>query len=320
MSASVLVTGGFGAVGSWVVRVLHERGFDVAVYSRRTDYRLLPDLQDAVTHLPGDVASMSRLTEVLAPGRFDTVVHCAAALSTTAEQDPHGAYAVNVAGSLNVFEAARRSGCERVVYTSTKGVYGTLGAEYGPPAFRPVPESHDRRPRNVYGATKKALEDAVHHYRRIHGMEIVALRLGSTFGPGKSGARAGYSGLKSRIVEAALQGEPLEVRRPDLADDLVYNADVGRAHALAVEAAPGPQWVFNISGGELVTIRAWTEEVMRLCPEHRLTVVPAHEGAEASGPQARLDLGAARRWLGYEPRFPGLTGLEDYIERERALR
>src|SRR5438094_576747 len=81
-------------------------------------------------------------------------------------------YRVNVLGSMNVFDAARDNAVERVVFTSSKAVYGSLGGAHSAPVYEPVTEDHVGQTTNVYGASKKALEDAAYHYRRLFGLDI----------------------------------------------------------------------------------------------------------------------------------------------------
>src|SRR5205085_2502869 len=134
---------------------------------------------------------------------------------------------------------------------------------------------------NVYGATKKALEDAAFHYRRLFGLDIIALRLGSTFGPGKGrpGGHVGYPQLKTRIVDAALSGEPFAVPMADVRDDIVYNRDVAKGAVLACFAAPSEHWQFNIATGALTSLRQYAEEVMRAIPGHALRIDESRAGS-----------------------------------------
>lgn len=317
--AHALVTGGFGAIGSWVTRTLVEQGHEVTVFSRTLDRHPVADLdEDAVRHAAGSVTDRDRVREVVAGG-VDVVIHCAAALGGAGERDPRGAYETNVVGSLNIFEAAHDAGVGRVVYTSTKGVYGKLPDEYLPPTFTPIGEDAEGVPLHVYGASKKALEGAAAQCRRLWGLEIIALRLGSTYGPGKGGQHAGYSGLKAGIVHAALRGLPFVVDNPDSLDDIVYNADVGRAHVLAAFAPTPADWQFNIAGGGLVGLRDFTEEVLRLTPGHQVTYGGESAAAFGNATRGLLDITRAREQLGYEPAFPGVSGVADYVARERSF-
>lgn len=320
MTDNILVTGGFGAIGAWVTRELVANGHDVTVLSRTHDLSLLPDVGSEVRHVAGSILDRPLLAKALADHGIDRVIHCAAALTGAGERDPRMAYETNVLGSLNIFEAARDADIQRVVYTSTKGVYGRIPAEHGPSEFVPIHEDVDGTPMHVYGASKKALEGAAAQCRRLWGLEIIALRLGSTFGPGKGGQHAGYSGVKAQVIDAALSGTPMRVDNADVFDDMVYNADVGRGHVLAAFAPNPDHWVFNIASGELTSLRAWTEEVMRQCPGHNISFGETDEAIIASATRGRMDITRARTELDYDPAYPGVTGVADYVDRERASR
>ena len=318
--AKFLVTGGFGAIGSWVTRHLVNDGHDVTVLSRRLDHALLPDVGQSVRHHAGSILDLDCVRQAITSNSVDHVIHCAAALGGAGERDPRLGYETNIIGSLNVFQAAHEAEIQRVVYTSTKGVYGRLRRKYGAPEFAPISEDVEGHPYGVYGASKKATEGAAEQCRRLWGMEIIALRLGSTFGPGKGGQHAGYSGMKARIIQAALDGTPLTVDNPDVLDDVVYNSDVGRAHVQAVFAKSSKHQVFNIACGQLVSLREWTEKVMHHCPGHQLVFGESNESVIGNATRGLLDISLARIELGYEPQFPGTLGVEDYVERERTAR
>jgi UDP-glucose 4-epimerase len=219
-------------------------------------------------------------------------------------------------GALNVFDIARDLQLERVVFTSSKAVYGEITGEHAAPTFEPVTEDYLGVPLNVYGSTKRAEEDAARHYRRLWGLDLIGLRLGSTYGPGKL-ARHGAVGFNSRIVEMACRGEPLSVPTPDVVDDVVYNRDVAKAIVLACFAPKPEHWQFNISSESLVSQRAFAQEVMRLCPGHRLTIAESSQAPAGPGTNGLLSNARARRELNYVPDFPGLAGIADYVEHLR---
>jgi nucleoside-diphosphate-sugar epimerase len=309
----VLVTGGFGAMGAWVVRRLVQvERRSVVVYSRHDRRERLGDLAASVAFEVGDVMDRRRLSEVVGDHRVRRIVHTAAALLTQGERDPISCYGTNVMGGLNVFDVAREHGVERVVFTSGKGQYGALEGPYGPPTYQAVDEDYKGPTVHVYGSSKRALEDAARHCRRLWGLDIIALRLGSTYGPGK-GDHGGYAGEKGRIVQAALRGEPYTVRTPEVVDDLVYVRDVAKGHALALFAPATEHWQFNISGGQLVSLREFAAEVARLCPQHRLTLMESAETRVATNVTGLLSIERARAELGYAPDFPGVAGVADYL-------
>src|SRR5205085_3917014 len=125
-------------------------GHTPVVYSRSANYSLLPDLRSQIPHAPGDVQDLPALSEALQRFKIRRIIHLAAALGSSLEQDPPHGYRVNVLGGLNVFDAARANGVERVVFTSSKAVYGSLRGDHAAPAFKPVTEDYVGQTTGVY--------------------------------------------------------------------------------------------------------------------------------------------------------------------------
>ena len=321
----VLVTGGFGAIGSFVLQRLVADGHQPVVYSRRESYGLVPELRGKVAWAAGDIEDAVRIREVIQEHGVRRIIHLAAALSGITEREPIRGYQVNLIGGLNLLEATRDLKLDRIVYTSSKASYGALKGEYAPPTFKPVTEDYVGQTSTLYGANKKALEDATYHYRRLWGVDAIALRLGSTYGPGKGGAtggqHVGYPGMKVHILEASRRGEPVQVPWPNVADDLVYNDDVAKGAVLAAFAPKPEHWIFNISGSRLVTLREFAEEAMRLLPKHQVTVLPPKpdDAAPASNVTGLLSIERARAEIGYEPDYPGVAGIAAYLKRADEL-
>ena len=129
----------------------------------------------------------------------------------------------------------------------------------------------------------------------------------------------GYSGLKSQIIEAGILGEQFEIPTPDVVDDIVFNRDVAKAHILAAFGPKTEHFQFNISGGELVSLRDFAEEVMRLCPNHRLSFSDKPGRWMTSKLTARLSIERAGEELGFVPDYPGVKGVAAYIEHRKLL-
>jgi UDP-glucose 4-epimerase len=302
-----------GAIGSWVVRRLIDDGQPFVVYDWRADYSLLPDLAGEIDFVQGDILDRDQLASVIQESRARRIIHLAALMPPDCESNPSRGYQVNLMGTLSVLDVARDLQLERVVFTSSKASYGTFTGEHAAPGFKPVTEEYEGVSPDVYGSTKKAEEDAARHYRRLWNLDLIALRLGSTYGPGKL-ARHGSLSLKSSIVEMGYRGEPLTVPTPDLTDDTVYNRDVAKAVLLACFAPTPEHWQFNVSSESLVSLRTFTEEVMRRCPNHRLTIDERSVAPDRPGTNCLLSNARAREELGYTPDFPGVAGVADYLE------
>jgi UDP-glucose 4-epimerase len=320
------VTGGAGAIGRHVVERLVLAGDDVVSIDLRVPDEAVPGPVETVQ---ADVRDRGAIEALLRTHRIDRVVHLAAALPVAANADLAAAMETNVQGSRAVVEACAASEVAALVHFSSKAVYGRPGSPYAPPEHEPVPEWAPRHPVDDYGISKLAGEATVRAMAAHHGIPTVILRLGSTYGSGK-GERHGKLGWLSGLVAAAVEGRRVTVHHePDVATDLIYNGDVGRAAvaALAHIERGHVQGVeeFNIASGaptSLAQVRAALEEVAG----HDVIAARADDEEEplehlvvpSSG--IVLDTRRAVQEMGFVPTFDLVLGLEDLIARTTATK
>lgn len=316
---TILLTGGMGAIGSWVARELVESGHRPLLYDSRADYTLIPDLEGRIDVVIGDLLDLPNLVRTVLEKGVERILHLAAMMPPPAQANPYQGFQVNALGTVHVLEAARIGGVRRVVYTSSKGVYGPISGEHAHPTYRPVAEDYPARPTNVYGATKLMGEHMGHNYLLNYGLDFVALRFGSTYGPGKLG-RHGIVGLHSRIIEAAMAGQETHVPQGgDQVDDMVYNADTAHAVVLACFAERFESRAFNIATGVGSTLRDLAGAVKRIFPKAVIEIGPGLDYYGGGGGYSVFDIGKARKELGYFPRYTLETGVEHYVGTLRRL-
>jgi nucleoside-diphosphate-sugar epimerase len=312
MSATVLVTGGTGFLGSYVVEDLVDHGHDVVAYDLSTDDGILSKLgvADEVTVRRGDVSDPTDVVRAVRETGATRVVHLAALLTNAARESPRAALEVNVVGTNNVLEAARTldDQVERVAWASSAAVYApphNYGAEY-------VDEGELVYPDTLYGATKEYNEHQARVYHEDYGLSQVGLRPTVAYGPYRE---TGGSAFLANIVEKPALGESFAVEYGDQVIDWQHARDIAQAFrkaAFAPEADLG-QRVYNVRG-ELATIREAADTVRSILPDADLTV--SDEG-ELPWTQ-NLDMTAAREDLGYEVEYDLETGFRSYIETLRA--
>ena len=296
----MLVTGGAGFIGSAVVDACLAQGHDVAV---------VDDLSTgSAAHVAGrariykvDVRS-PELDAVFAAERPEIVSHHAARVSVRRSGDaPLADAVVNVLGSLNVLEAARRHGVRRVILASTGG------AIYGEPDGPAADETHPCRPRSAYAVAKLAVEHYLEGYERW-GLERVVLRYASVYGPRQD--PYGEAGVVAIFIERILAGRaPTIFGDGEQVRDFVHVDDVVRANQAAhvLDLRDGERALFNIGTGRGTSVLGLWRVLAGVTGS---TVVPSHEPARA-GDLVRnvLDAGRARRVLGWVPRVDIEQGL-----------
>lgn len=310
---TVLVTGGCGVIGSWVCRRLAADGIGVVAFDAREDRTHLGSGDASPPLVQGDVRDLPLLISMFQAHRVQAVVHLAAVIAAC-EDHPYQAIQVNVGGTVNVLEAARLTGCRRIVFATSRAALGPIGGPFGAPEFRPVAEGFPGQPVSVYGTTKLATETICAAYGRRYGLDTLGLRFPAMYGPGRLARHGGYAVL-CRLIEAAAAGQAIDVPSGgDQADDVLFVGDAAAALALAVRAAPDHLPTYHISSGALVTPRDFVRVLRRRFPGWQAHV-GGGAGAGAAGypSYCRFDDSAARRDLGYEPAYDLEGGIEAYL-------
>lgn len=201
-----LVTGALGCLGAWTVRRLLERGATVVAGDVGDDTRRLrlvlgrDDLPD-LTLARSDVTDLGGLELLLDEHEVTNVVHLAALQVPFVRENPPLGAAVNVLGSVNVFEAVKRRGDQihGLAYASSIAVYGADDA--GAEDERPLPDT-------LYGVTKVANEGTARIYWQEHGLASVGLRPNTVYGPGRD---QGVTSTPTQAMLAAARGEPFHI-------------------------------------------------------------------------------------------------------------
>ena len=176
----ILVTGGAGYIGSHTVRLLLERGYDVAVVDnlcRGYRHNVPPGRLYEM-----DVADTAALTELMSQSRFDAVVHFAAFIAVGESMvEPARYFVNNVSGSLALLAAMQAAQVKHIVFSSTAAVYGN-------PHAVPILETFPIQPVNPYGESKVMVETMLGWFDRIHQLTSVCLRYFNASGGAADGS------------------------------------------------------------------------------------------------------------------------------------
>lgn len=225
-SRKVLVTGGAGFIGSHVVDALLTEGADVHILDNLVTGKQ-ENIPAAATFHKLDICSPD-VVGIFERERFAAMVHLAAQMDVRKSvADPVFDANVNVLGLLNLLEAGRASGLQKVVFSSTGG------AIYGEPSPSingggPQPESHPERPKSPYGITKLVSEHYLRFYEETYGLPSVALRFANVYGPRQN--PHGEAGVVAIFTQRLLKGEQPTINGPgDQTRDYVFVGDVVRA-------------------------------------------------------------------------------------------
>jgi UDP-glucose 4-epimerase len=315
---SILVTGGLGVNGAPVIRRLVALGHKPVVLDSRSDFSLLDrETVSGLEMVLGDCTDLDLVGRTLQRCRIDTIVHMAAIVAE-AQQRPLDAFRVNAYGTAQLLDLASKNGIKRFVFTSSRGVYGEQRGETAHPTYRPIQEDDPLRPARVYDVCKVAAEGMGRNYALIHGIEFVALRFATIFGPGKTLRHKNY-GILSEVIERGLAGEPVRIAKGgDQKDDILYVEDAAEAIvAAALHPKPGHD-VYNVSHGVGVTLHDLAAAVRAINPRADIEIGPGlnYMGWDINYAGV-LDNRRAAASLGYGPRFDLKAAVADYAEKLR---
>jgi UDP-glucose 4-epimerase len=306
------VTGGAGFIGSNLVDALVGRGDEVVVVDDLSTGRT-SNLENAlaagaVLH-EADIRDGERLAGLVEAAAPDVVFHLAAQIDVRrAVADPAFDAQVNVGGTINVLEAARRAGVRRIVNSSTGG------AIYGDAATIPTPEGHLAAPMAPYGQSKLAAEGYLGLYERLYGLSSASLRYANVYGPrqdphGEGGVVAIFCGKLAEGRAPVAFGDGRQTR------DYVYVGDVVAANLAAAES--GWAGACNIGTGSETSVI----ELAAALRAHadgapfELEFGPARTGEIV---RSAVDPSLAREVLGWRARVELAEGLERTLAVVRA--
>lgn len=321
MSVKIFVTGGCGVNGSWVVRDLLARGFEVTAFDHAADDSLMPDLRGQYELLVGDIRDGALLSRLIHARKPAAIVHLAALVGyPQGRPDPKLLFDVNLGGTLNVLEAAVVGDVPRVVFTSSKSAYGVVGAPYARPQYDPVPEDHVGTPPppsflSLYGHAKVAGEGLGFNYHAAFGIDFFALRFATICAPGKL-ARHGPMSIHSRLIENAILGAPTVISQGgDERDDIVYVRDVAQSIGLAATTARRGAAVYNVGQGRAFSLHDMAAAIRTRYPSAQIDIGAGYDFMRVGfGAYNVLDITKAREHLGYAPQFDLAAMVEDYAK------
>lgn len=304
---TVCITGGAGFIGSHVADAFAAAGDRVLVLDnlsngRRENVPAAAELHELDIRSP-------EAAELVETAGLDLLVHHAAQMDVRRSvQDPVFDADVNILGSLNLLEAARRGAVKRVLFASTGG------AIYGEQDSFPASESHPQRPVSPYGVSKLALERYLFYYHMEHGLDAVCLRYANVYGERQN--PHGEAGVVAIFLKRMLAGEKPTINGDGLQTrDYVHVSDVARAN-VAASTCSGFQ-IFNVGTGRetsVVDLYGHLQQAVGALGDPEF-------GPAKPGEQQRSSVDATRLSveLGVAPKIDIETGLRRTADWFRAL-
>jgi len=240
----IIVTGGAGFVGSWVCGAYISEGHDVLVIDNLST--------GSVNNIPAkadfqelDIMDRSGLSKAFMKFRPDYVNHHAGQINVRfSVSDPSFDAGTNIIGSVNIMEMCREMKVKKLVFSSTGG------AIYGEPEKIPADENTIPSPLSPYGTSKLCVENYLELYRRLHGLDFIALRYSNVYGERQN--PGGESGVISIFCNNIMNNQTCIVYGDgNQTRDYVYCKDVAEANIKALSAVSG---IYNLGTGTEISL------------------------------------------------------------------
>jgi UDP-glucose 4-epimerase len=316
----VLVTGGAGFIGGHLAERFVRDGHDVTVLDVMHPYydlaikkhtiqtcRDLAGGTDATYEfVEGDVRDGDLVADLVADA--DYVYHQAARAGVRdSVTEPRAYHEVNVDGTLNVLEAARETGTERIVLASSSSVYGK-------PRYLPYDEDHPTTPVSPYGASKLAAERYACTYHEVYDLPAVALRYFTVYGP-----RMRPNMAISNFVSRCANGEPPVIYGDGTQTrDFTYVDDVLAANVELLDTDAADGLAVNVGSTDTIEIRELAGAVRdAIDPDLGFEYA---DRFDADAEHTHADVSLARDLLDYEPTYTIREGVEAFVDWYRENR
>ena len=303
-----MVTGAHGFIGAWVVKRLLAENAAVVIFDKSADpHRMQMIMDDDECARPifteGDITDPNLVSQTVADRRISHIIHLAGLQVPTCRANPRLGAAVNVIGTINIFEAAKNSDgqVKKVVYASSAAVFGANDQD------RAVSEDDAGGMNTHYGAFKRCNEDNARVYFSENGMSSIGLRPMTVYGVGRD---TGMTSDPTKAMKAAVVGRPFHIRFGGKTDFL-YVADCADAFVRAANSDLPGAHVFNLHG-ETVPVADVVTEIEKLISQSKGSIT--FDKAAMAIPSA-LDDAAITNALGDIPHTPLSEGVRETIER-----
>ncbi len=302
---NVLVTGGAGFIGKYLVKSLLEKGNSVTIFdnfSNSTKNSINFLIKIGAKVIEGDITKIQDLQNAIKD--HDLVIHLAAKISVSESiSNPSETFRVNVDGTNNVLTACEKNNIKKIIISSSAAVYGES------PPDEKLTEESVMNPISPYGESKMQMEQNVKEFASKHSVDYVVLRFFNIYGIGQSPE---YAGVITKFKKNITREEPLQIFGDGLQTrDFVAIYDVIQSiHNATVYDKSG---IFNIASGKIVTIKELAEQMISLYGKKlEIKFLPEKQGDIK---HSQADISMAKNLIMYSPKFELKEGIKELLNK-----
>lgn len=304
MKKNIIVTGVAGFIGSNLADMLLKRNFNV-IGIDNLSYGILEQIPKGVNFYKKDIRDKN-IHELFS--NIDYVFHLAAKNSLIdCEKNPSETFDINVNGTTNIFNAAKKQNVRKVIYAESSAVYE--GSQNLPS------KESDVAPESVYAKSKMATNDIANDFAQSHGLITTGLRYFNVYGP-KQDYRRTIPPVFSAFIIKLLQNQPPTIYGDGSKKrDFVYVDDVNNFHLMCIDNDKTNNEVFNVGSGKNYSIKDIYEKIKSILDSDIDPLFEENLDFEAQENLANID---KAKHIGWNPTTDLSAGLKksiDYIRK-----
>ena len=300
---NILVTGGAGFIGKYLVKSLLEKGNSVTIFddfSNSTKESISSLIEMGVKIIEGDITKPLEIINAVKDQ--DIVIHLAAKISVSESiSNPLQTYRVNVEGTKNILTACEKNNVKKLIAASSAAVYGE-----GDPNVK-LTEEAELNPISPYGQTKVKMESVIKQFESEHLINCIMLRFFNIYGVGQTSE---YAGVITKFLERIEQGKSLEIFGDGLQtrdfvaiDDIISSINDGILN--------GKSGTYNIGNGKSSTIKDLAELMISISGKRlEITYTDSLKGDIRN---SQADISLAKKEIKYSPKFD-LDKIKELLE------
>ncbi len=306
----VLVTGGAGYIGSFMVKRLLDDGHEVIV-ADNLERGHESSLDSRATFIKGDLRESDFISKLFSEHQYDCVMHFAAYIAVGESMQHPGLYfRDNVFTTVSLLDAMKEHNVKKFIFSST-------GTVYGKPTINPIPETHVKNPENPYAESKYMVEKILHWYYAVHGIGSVILRYFNASGAALDGSLGEDHDPETHLIpnaikaalnnsEFKLYGDDYDTRDGTCIRDYIHVLDLVEAHVLMIKKLEkeNGEYIYNVGTGKGSTNKEVIEMVKKISgKDFPVNVLERRAGDVA---ETVADASKIKEEIGFETKYSDL--------------
>ena len=306
----VLVTGGAGYIGSFMVKRLLDEGHEVVV-ADSLERGHESSLDSRTTFMKGNLLDQEFVSKLFSEHHYDCVMHFAAYIAVGESMQHPGLYFNdNVFTTISLLDAMKEHNVKKFIFSST-------GTVYGSPKVNPIPETHEKNPENPYAESKLMVEKILHWYFVSHGIGSAILRYFNASGAAEDGSLGEDHEPETHLIpnainaalnnsEFTLYGDDYDTRDGTCIRDYIHVLDLIEAHMLTLKKLneQNDEYIYNVGTGRGSTNKEVIEMVKKISEkDFPVKILERRPGDVA---ETVADPTKIRQELGFDPKYSDL--------------